>query len=118
MLTLTNSLSVEGYTVFQDDTNSLEPAQPGRPLPPLRFYVLPEKPAIALDKDGQPIFSLIVYRQDEDRISPADATKDVGGGILTFTVILDVPDQKMKAIRQKLANRFYGDATDPNQPID
>jgi len=119
MLTLTNSLNIEGYTVFQDDTNSLVPPSRTRPKQNFKFYVLPETPAIAKDAKGLPIFSLIVYRRDEALIAPADTTKDVGGGILTFTVELDVPADKMKSIKTKLRSRVFGqDDSDPTQDVD
>src|SRR4029077_14334407 len=96
MLTLTNSLNIEGYTVFRDDANSLTETRPrGGEAQNVKFYVLPEEPVIAKDTKGKPIFSLIVYRRDETLIAPEDSTKDVGGGILTFTVELGVPQDKM-----------------------
>src|SRR5712692_3914538 len=155
MLTLTGSMYIEGYTVFQDDQNDIEGLQSridtvlkseqqrsaslsealrgisgqsvgslgdinkdrsfdslgsSRPQPPAappanqvlsarRFYVLPEKPAIALDSTGKPIFSMIVYRRDEDRLDPSKVpTDDVGGGILTFTVELAVPQDALTKI--------------------
>jgi hypothetical protein len=171
MLTLTGSMFIEGYTVFQDDQNDIEglqsridkvlqgeaqrgssladalrglsgqsvdtldainkdtsfasppPAPPPAPasnqvLAGRRFYVLPDKPAIATDANGKPIFSLIVYRRDEDRLDPAKApADDVGGGILTFTVELTVPDQAMAKITAKLNALVNGDSSSP-APID
>ncbi len=143
MLTIVNSLSIEGYTVYQDDQNdldftsqridalmandqahfqSLEDAlngatssapnrpkitAPDAPPPSCRFYVLPDKPGIAMDQNGQPIFSLIVYRIDEDTLDPT-SKGDVGGGILTFTVEMAVPDAKLTRIKQKLTALVYG----------
>src|SRR5438874_3060891 len=119
MLTLTNSLTIEGYTVFQDDTNPLGISRRTGVQQTARFYVLPDKPTIARDEKGRPIFSLVIYRQDEARIDPADSTKDVGGGILTFTVELSVPDEKFAAIKKRLRSRLFGDdSSDPNQDID
>jgi hypothetical protein len=119
MLTLTNSLNIEGYTVFQDDSNGLLGLRsPGREQK-LRFYVLPETPGIAKDAGGHPIFSLIVYRHDEERLEPGDTSKDVGGGILTFTVELGVPEDKFRAIKNKLRARVFGaDASDPSLDVD
>lgn len=79
-----------------------------------RFYVLPDKPAIALDANGKPILSLIAYRGDYDRIDPAKVpTDDVGGGILTFTVELAVPDAALAKITSKLKALVNGDSSSP-----
>ena len=119
MLTLTNSLTIEGYTVFQDDNNNLSISRFGNAQQPFKFYVLPESPGIAKDENGNPIFSLIVYRHDEERLEPDATSKDVGGGILTFTVALGVPEQKFKIIKNKLRARVFGDdSSDPGQDVD
>jgi hypothetical protein len=119
MLTLTNALNIEGYTLFRDDTNGLTKTPPSGGEPQnFKFYVLPEAPGIALDGKGNPIFSLIVYRHDETRIAPEDSTKDAGGGILTFTVELGVPDGKMKAIQSKLRTRIFGEGASADQDVD
>jgi hypothetical protein len=106
MLTLTNQLTIEGFTVFRDDQSKTQ------------FYVEPGQPAIAMD-GGKPIFSLIVYRRDETRIDPTTAPKDdVGGGILTFTVELAVPPDKFRTIESKLRSMVYGDSsTDASQDV-
>jgi hypothetical protein len=106
MLTLTNQLTIEGFRVFRDDQSKTQ------------FYVEPGQPAIAMD-GGKPIFSLIVYRRDEARIDPATSPKDdVGGGILTFTVELAVPDEKFRTIQSKLRSIVYGDSsTDASQDV-
>jgi hypothetical protein len=148
MLTMTNALTIDGFTIYQDDTNEVAAALAGiedRPRPvadvdsdgnPIivmrtpghagdgqqqrpRFYLLPETPTIAKDEHGKPIFSLIVYRQDEQRLEPGTATtEDVGGGILTMTVELSVPDDKFKSIRQKLRAVAFGPGADPSQDVD
>jgi hypothetical protein len=110
MLTLTNSTNIEGYTIFQDDGNPTAPPRPGAPKVQFKYYVLPKTPEIAKDDKGLPIFSLIVYRQSEDRIAPDATSKDVGGGILTFTVALGVPDADLKKIQGKLQEMSFGDA--------
>ena len=125
MLTMTNPLSIEGYTVYQDDANEVEALLTsggrGTVAPQARrFYVLPEKPTIAKDPNGQPIFSLIVYRRDEERIDPTRvAAEDAGGGILTFTVELGVPEDKFNKIKNRLRAQVFGtDADDPTQTIE
>ena len=107
MLTLTNALNVEGFNVYRDDQNLA------------KFYVLPAQPAIALDENGKPIFSLIVYRRDDSRLDPDKAPKeDVGGGILTFTIELAVPPDKFRAIQSHLRTLVFGDgASDPSQDV-
>jgi hypothetical protein len=148
MLTMTNSLVIDQITVYQDDTNEIDAVlrsiddrprpvadvdEDGNPIVVMRsphkgiaaqqqqrrrFYVLPETPSIAKDEHGKPIFSMIVYRQDEARIDPATATQDVGGGILTFTVELAVPDATFDAIRKKLRTMVFGDDADADQEVD
>ena len=113
MLTLTNALTIDGATVYQDDANQLaifeqgiadQPTwkinddgtvsqMPGHGLPTgadttpaAKYYLLPENPEIVKGPDGAALFSLIIYRHDEARV--ADPSKDVGGGILTFTTEL------------------------------
>jgi hypothetical protein len=148
MLTMTNQLTIEGFTVYQDDTDLVEKlldSVEDRPRPvaevdadgnPVvvmrprrrgtggeerrrRFYVLPKAPTIAKDEQGNPIFSLIVYRRDEERIELGDTGEDVGGGILTFTAELTIPEETFKSIRQKLRSHVFGaDASDPTLDVD
>jgi hypothetical protein len=110
MLTLTNSTNIEGYTIFQDDGNPLAGRDPHAPKVPFKYYVLPKQPEIARDEKGNPIFSLIVYRHPENRIAPDATNKDMGGGILTFTVELGVPAKDMQKIKSKLRELTYGEA--------
>jgi hypothetical protein len=93
---------------------SKPPAPPAnKVLKARRFYVLPDNPAIAMDHEGKPIFSMIVYRIPEDRLDPTKPTADVGGGILTFTTELTVPQPKMDAITKKLKAIVNGDSDHP-----
>ena len=127
MLTMVNPLQFEDnntvYQVFQDDGNEIEAllrsgGRPTRTPQVRRFYILPDKPAIARD-NGKPVFSLIVYRQDEERIDPtAPRTQDVGGGILTFTVELTIPTDTLRRIKGKLRAIVFGDSTDPADDVD
>lgn len=117
MLTMVNPLMIEGHIVYQDDGNEIDAllSNAGRPARvPLvrRFYLLPESPAIAHDRNGKPIFSLIVYRQDEQRIDPARAGQDVGGGILTFTVELSIEELIFRRIKNRLTTMIFGEGTD------
>ncbi len=121
MLTMTNPLLIEGFTVYRDDADEM--ARLGVPDAPAtgsahRFYVLPDQPRIATEPDGTPVFSLVVYRHDEDRIDPA-GTEDVGGGIMTFTVELGIPDEKLQRIRSKLRAMVFGsDVDDPSEDVE
>jgi hypothetical protein len=118
MLTMVNPLMIEGQIVYQDDGNEVDAllsstrGRPSRVPPVRRFYVLPQVPTLAKDTNGKPIFSLIVYRRDEERIDPASTAADVGGGILTFTVELGIDDLVFKRIKNKLAAMVFGDDTD------
>src|SRR5262249_7150009 len=117
-LTLTNSTNIEGYTIFHDDGNPVEKLGPRAPKVPFKYYVLPKAPEIARDAKGNLIFSLIVYRHPENRIAPDATNKDMGGGILTFTVELGVPAKDMQKIKTKLRELTYGEsAADPTQDV-
>ncbi|MDP2315703.1 MAG: hypothetical protein Q8P41_22590 [Pseudomonadota bacterium] len=97
MLTLGGTVGkINGYTVFGDDAS------------PATFWVLPDKnaPAIARDPRGKASFSLIVYRRDESRLDLTKPDADVGGGILTFTAELPMPDEDLDAIRGILNGRI------------
>lgn len=93
---------VEGYTVFGDDAS------------PTTFWILPDKspPALVRDEDGKAQFSLIVYRRDETRIDPDKPEDDVGGGILTFSAELPLPQADFDAVRGALRSRIPPDAAD------
>lgn len=132
MLTLTNALTIDGATVYQDDANQLAvfeqdiANQPtwkinddgtvsqvtgsGLPTgadttPTAKYYLLPENPGIVKGPDGSLLFSLIIYRQDEATVT--DPTKDVGGGILTFTT--ELISDKFDAVKATL-NQQAGSA--------
>lgn len=119
---MTNPLTIEGFTVYHDDADEIQALESGRrpdgDALPRRFYVLPENPTISRDAQNNPIFSLIVYRRDEERIDPARSGEDVGGGILTFTVELSVPEEKFRRIRSRLRTMVFGDDSDPDRDID
>ena len=151
MLTLINSLEVEGYEVYRDDAVDIAnidagidatlaadkattlAADPGggggsssapsgvRPkvtAPSMKFYVLPKTPRISTDETGKPLFSLVIYRKDINRVDPTQPTADVGGGILSFTIELSVDDATMKKIEAQLRSLVYGDDADASSHID
>ncbi len=106
MLTLTQPLTIRGYTIFRDDVSQFQ------------FYVLPEKPRVVTEnRNGAivPVFSLIVYRQDEDRVRNPDPSKDVGGGIMTFTAELSVPDEEMRRLEREVRAKVFPEL-DPDEP--
>jgi hypothetical protein len=115
MLTLTNPLTValgnQSFTVYRDDANPTEKARRGERRR-LQFYLLPSEPQIALDAEGKPVFSLVVYRHDQDRITAADTAEDQGGGILTFTVDLGVSEQTFTQIRNRVKTLALGEDLD------
>ena len=129
MLTMVNPLQIElegntVYQVYQDDGNEIDQlltsaGRATRPPQVRRFYVMPEKPTVARE-NGKPIFSLIVYRQDEERIDrTAPVTTDVGGGILTFTVELTIPADHLRKIKGRLRTLVFGsDDTDPAKEVE
>lgn len=118
MLTMVNPLTIEGHIIYQDDGNEIDALlssdhrRPMRVPVVRRFYVLPENPTIAHDQNGKPIFSLIVYRRDEERIDPTRTSEDAGGGILTFTVELSVKTEVFRRIKNRLATMIFGEGTD------
>lgn len=91
MITTTGQRTVEGCTVFMDDTDALN------------IYVMPQSPHIALDADGRPLFSLVQYRRPLDRVPEADRATKLGGGLLTFSVDLARTAEQEAAIRQAVA---------------
>lgn len=87
MITTTGQRTVAGCTVFLDDTDALT------------VYVMPQSPHIALDADGNPLFSLVQYRRPLDRVPEADRATKLGGGLLTFSVDLARTAEQEAAIR-------------------
>ena len=112
---MTNPLFIEGFTVYRDDAGDIDTfaaLQSAR-----RFYVLPDKPTLLTEPDGTPVFSLVVYRHDEDRLDPA-SKDDVGGGIMTFTAELAVPPEALKKIRSRLRTMVFGDSPEDTQDVE
>ncbi|MDM7853469.1 hypothetical protein [Cellulomonas alba] len=91
MITTTGQRTVEGCTVFLDDTDALT------------VYVMPQSPHIALDADGKPLFSLVQYRRPLDKVPEADRATKLGGGLLTFSVDLARTAEQEAAIRKAVA---------------
>ena len=91
MLTLTGQRSIAGANVYPDDAD------------PYTWYYMVQAPTVALDSDGRPIFSLVVYRRDLDHLSEEDRLSKLGGGVLSFSVELKPTDEQLTTIRETLA---------------
>jgi hypothetical protein len=111
VLTLVNPLTItigsQSYVVYRDDLNTEFAERDGDARQVHRFYLLPDVPRIAVDAAGNQVFSLIVYRHDEDRLDPDAA--DLGGGILTFTVELGVDQDRFEQIRGRIRAIVLGE---------
>jgi len=84
MLYLDSVSTVQGLTLYRDYAN------------PKLFYYLPRSPRLAREA-GDPMFQLLIYRRDITD-NPAFKTGDrLGGGFLTMTVDLSVPDATIQA---------------------
>ena len=81
-------LHSEGVTVFPDHAD------------PALFYYLPDSPRLGMRADGLPELSLLKYRFD-----PA-MHKELGAGMLAFTVDLGVNEAVLDRVRGRLRNRF------------
>jgi len=92
MITLTGHREIEGVDVFRDDAD------------PLTWYVMPQKPRIARDDTGKPVFSMVWYRRDLGRLTEEQRRNALGGGVLAMTVELRVSDDEATAIRQALSS--------------
>jgi len=91
MITLTGQTTFERFNVYRDDVN------------PLQFYFMPQGPRIALDENGKPMFSLIMYRRDLSAVPEADRATKLGGGILAMSVELSATDDEKKRLKAQLA---------------
>jgi hypothetical protein len=94
VITLTNQFSFERFSVYRDDVN------------PLQFYYMPSGPRVALDQDGKPLFSLIMYRRDLSAVPEADRATKLGGGILSLSVELSADPDEL----DRLTSYLQGDA--------
>lgn len=89
MLYLDSATTTHGVTLFRDYNN------------PGRLYYLPLYPKLTREA-GDPLFQLLIYRRD---ITDNPAFKEgdrLGGGFLTMTVDLSVPDSTLQAIKDEL----------------
>lgn len=91
MITLTGQTTFERFNLYCDDVN------------PLRRYFMPQAPRIALDENGNPIFSLIMYRRNLQNVPEADRATKLGGGILSLSVELSATDDEKRRLREEIA---------------
>src|SRR5258708_6931348 len=92
MLYLDSAATTHGVTLFHDYNN------------PNRLYYLPLYPKLTRE-GGEPLFQLLIYRRD---ITDNPAFKEgdrLGGGFLTMTVDLSVPDSTLQAIKDELSSQ-------------
>jgi hypothetical protein len=90
MLSLYGSFKVPDVNVmlYRDDEN------------PHKFYMLPERPTIARDDQGKPLFTFILYARDLDRIAPDD--REVERGYLALSTQVAVTTEQEQKIRTHL----------------
>lgn len=92
MLYLDAGLELQGLTIYRD-YNDRE-----------RFYYLPRSPHLTME-GGQPMFQLLIYRRGGGGTVGADERVS-GGGFLTMTVDLGVPQGTRDAVASELSSRF------------
>jgi hypothetical protein len=96
MLYLDSGVTLHGLTLFRDYNDQK------------RFYYMPGNPRITRE-GGQPLFQLLIYRRDITD-NPAFKTGDrLGGGFLTMTVDIGVPESTLKAVRDELSGQIGSD---------
>ena len=89
MLYLDSATTIQGVTLYRDYSSAK------------RVYYQPRHPRLARE-GGEPMFQLLIYRRD---ITDNPAFKEgnrLGGGFLTMTVDLSVPESVLTAIRGEL----------------
>ena len=89
MLYLDSATTIQGVTLYRDYSSAK------------LVYYQPRHPRLARE-GGEPMFQLLIYRRD---ITDNPAFKEgnrLGGGFLTMTVDLSVPESVLTAIRGEL----------------
>ena len=92
MLYLDSATTTRGLTLYRDynATN--------------RYYYMPLYPKLTREA-GEPLYQLLIYRRD---ITDNPAFKEgdrLGGGFLTMTVDLSVPESTLNAIKEELSKQ-------------
>lgn len=89
MLNLDAAVQLRGLTLFRDFND------------PRLYWYMPNSPRLA--RAGRdPLFQLLMYR--DDATPPASGDTDRGGGFLTMTVDLGVPESVLEAVRSELSS--------------
>ena len=104
MLYLDTSLELEGVTLFRDYNA------------PNRYYYMPRSPRLSVEA-GQPMFQLLIYRRDITDNPDFRAGDRPGGGFLTMTVDIGVPQATLTSIKTQLASRGGGNAEIDLAPV-
>jgi hypothetical protein len=98
MLSLYGSLKVPGVnsvTIYRDDED------------PHLFYMMSERPTIARDEAGEPLFTFVLYARDVDRLGAED--REVERGYLSLSTRVAVPAADEEKIRQHLRGLLNGE---------
>ncbi len=96
MLYLDTSLELQGLTLYRDYND------------PKRYYYMPRSPRLAVE-NGAPMFQLLIYRRDITD-NPDFRTGDrPGGGFLTMTIDIGVPEGVRQAVKAELEGRVDGE---------
>jgi len=98
MLSLYESFKVPGLdsvVIYRDDENAHQ------------FYMVPTRPSIARDEDGDPLFTFILYARDVDRLAPEE--REIERGYLSLSTKVAVSRQEEDKIRQHLRNMLNGE---------
>lgn len=98
MLSLYGSLKAPGVdyvTIYRDDED------------PHQFYMVPERPSIARDEQGVPLFTFILYARDLDRIAPED--REIERGYISLSTRVGVPKADEGKIRDHLRTLLNGE---------
>lgn len=103
MLYLDSALEIEGVVVHRDFNSRT------------RFHCMPRSPRLVTE--GGPQFQLLIYRRDITD-NPSFAAGDrPGGGFLTMTVNLEVPQRTRDAIKAALSSLVPGGQTVELVPV-
>lgn len=98
MLSLYGSFKVPGVnhvTLYRDDEN------------PHKFYMVPERPTIARDDEGNPLFTFILYARDVDRLAPDE--REVQRAYLSLSTQVAVSPEDEQKIRTYLRQMLSGE---------
>jgi hypothetical protein len=87
MLTLPPYKQYDDATIYPDDSSWST------------FYYIPNLPRLRYDDKGNPVFLFLKYREDASTLKDGQSR---GGGYLQFDCVLDVTDDRRKAITDDL----------------